>query len=551
MKKDISAPEKRIGTPPVTMNKRHHLVASGIPRISEKTEGSNQGDVRDPMFFFPQLNVNKQLSAPNTPILHSTLSLPEGILPEDDTSSLKSREKQLAKGWVNLEVQNKQLEKLRKSVGQMFSEKGKDDLHRRKESAKRRELMTERENKLIVDEENLKKRQISAELELELQRESQNLELAKEADRLEAQKQKLDLEVQSQQLEHQRTVFNQEKMLFAKEKDLEQKNKAVSDRENQLAWDEEKLEKRKESVKQEQKIYKEEKDAELKIAISTIQEAKLAEKMEAQKKCDQSVWKLAEAEHQLKMDTADMQKNRRGLKEERLQQNEKSAMLSIRERLLATGEEKLKRDNLQLEKEQVVLRNDKDLSTKRNAMARKVDLSLEKREQMMVRREEVFFQRELEMKKEKESFKKEKNRNEAFSRTLAKEKEEQVNYKVKLKKREHQLREDLKMREDKLKVDMRTFDKQKRQHKLLIRDLTMIHQPPFSGSSGQSRCSGRVSSASMISTMSEVFVNKSHSTDFSKQMNPTAEVIHKRITLHHVLRTLSSSCYWVGASEYS
>ena len=532
------------------MNKRHHLVASGIPRISEKTEGSNQGDVRDPMFFFPQLNVNKQLSAPNTPILHSTLSLPEGILPEDDTSSLKSREKQLAKGWVNLEVQNKQLEKLRKSVGQMFSEKGKDDLHRRKESAKRRELMTERENKLIVDEENLKKRQKSAELELELQRASQNLELAKEADRLEAKKQKLDLEVQSQQLKHQRTVINQEQMLFVKEKVLEQKNKAVSDRENQLAWDEEKLEKRKESVKQEQKIYKEEKDAELKIAISTIQEAKLAEKMEVQKKCDQSVWKLAEAEHQLKMDTADMQKNRRGLKEERLQQNEKSAMLSIRERLLATGEEKLKRDNLQLEKEQVVLRNDKDLSIKRNAMARKVDLSLEKREQMMVRREEVFFQRELEMKKEKESFKKEKNRNEAFSRTLAKEKEEQLNYKVKLKKREHQLREDLKMREDKLKVDMRTFDKQKRQHKLLIRDLTMIHQPPFSGSSGQSRCSGRVSSASMISTMSEVFVNKSHSTDFSKQMNPKAEVIHKRITLHHVLRTLSSSCYWMDASEY-
>ena len=57
------------------------------------------------------------------------------------------------------------------------------------------------------------------------------------------------------------------------------------------------------------------------------------------------------------MDTADMQKNRRGLKEERLQQNEKSAMLSIRERLLATGEEKLKKDNLQLEKEQLVLRN--------------------------------------------------------------------------------------------------------------------------------------------------------------------------------------------------
>ena len=101
-----------------------------------------------------------------------------------------------------------------------------------------------------------------------------------------------------------------------------------------------------------------------------------------------------------------------------------------------------------------------------------------------------------------------------------------------------------------MKVDMRTFDKQKRQHNLLISDLTMIHQPPFSGSSGQSRCSGRVSSASMISTMSEVFVNKSHSTDFSKQMNPTAEVIHKRITLHHVLRTGGTGGTLPNISDY-
>ena len=100
MKNDISPPEKRIGTPPAAMNKRHHLVASGIPRISEKTEGSNQGDVRDPMFFFPQLDVIKQLSAPNKRMLHGTLSLSE------DASFLKSSEKQLAKGWVNLEVQN-------------------------------------------------------------------------------------------------------------------------------------------------------------------------------------------------------------------------------------------------------------------------------------------------------------------------------------------------------------------------------------------------------------------------------------------------------------
>ena len=143
-------------------------------------EGSNPGDATDCMFC-PHLVVTKQHSAPNKRTLQSTRSLPEGRLAED-ASSLKSREKQLAKGWANLEAQNKQFDRMRRSVELMFSDKGKDDLHRRKESAKRRELMTERENKLIMDEEDLKKRQKTAEEELEkgineleLKRESQNL----------------------------------------------------------------------------------------------------------------------------------------------------------------------------------------------------------------------------------------------------------------------------------------------------------------------------------------------------------------------------------------
>ena len=501
-------------------------------------EGSNPGDATDCMFC-PHLDVTKQHSAPNKRTLQSTQSLPEGALAED-ALSLKSREKKLANGLANLEVQNKQLDKLRRSVEDKLI-MGEEDLKKRQKSADSKEEELEkgihefelkRESQTLelakeadrleaqkqnLDEEDLKKRQKSAEEELEkgkneleLKRESQILKLANEADRLEVQKQKLDLEVRNQLLEHQRTAFNQEQMFFAKEKDLEQKNKAASDRENQLVW--EKLEERKE--------------------FAAIQEAKWAEKEEEQKKCDQGVWKLEEAEHQLKMDTADMQKNRRDLKEERLQQNKESALLSIRERLLATGEEKLKKNNLQLEKEQSVLRNDKDLSTKRNEMARKEDLSLAKREQMMVRREEVFFQRELEMKKEKESFKKEKNQNEAFSRTLAKEKEEQVSYKVKFKRQEQKLREDQKMHEDKMKVDMRTFDKQKRQQKNMIRDLSMIHQP-FS-SRNQARASSRSSRGSGAASWSQ---SSESSISSRRSIAPKAEVIHQKMirkSLHQV-----------------
>ena len=117
-----------------------------------------------------------------------------------------------------------------------------------------------------------------------------------------------------------------------------------------------------------------------------------------------------------------------------------------------------------------MLRNNKNLLTKkRNEMAWKDYLRMAKREQVMVRREEVFFQRELEMKKDKENTQKEKRQNAAFSRSLAKEKEEQENNKVKFKRREQKLMEDLKEREGKLKVDIRTFDKQKNQQKMLNR----------------------------------------------------------------------------------
>ena len=73
------------------------------------------------------------------------------------------------------------------------------------------------------------------------------------------------------------------------------------------------------------------------------------------------------------------------------------------------------------------------------------------------------------MKKDKENTQKEKSQNASFSRRLAKEKEEQENYKVKLKRREQKYIEDLKVREAKLKVDIRTFDKQKNQQKMLNR----------------------------------------------------------------------------------
>ena len=124
-----------------------------------------------------------------------------------------------------------------------------------------------------------------------------------------------------------------------------------------------------------------------------MEKTKLAEKEEELKKCDEFLdqeikvltiekKKLEEAEYQWKLDAADL------CEVEEVKRNKDSALLSIRERLLANREEKLKKENMKLEKEQAVLRNSKDLSTKRNKMARKEDLSLAKREQVMVRREE-------------------------------------------------------------------------------------------------------------------------------------------------------------------
>ena len=150
-------------------------------------------------------------------------------------------------------------------------------------------------------------------------------------------------------------------------------------------------------------------------------------------------------------------------------------------------------------------------------MARKDDLSLAKREEVLLRREEVFFQRELEMKKDKENTQKEKSQNAAFSRSLAKEKEEQENYKVKLKRREQKLIEDLKVREAKLKVDIRRFDKQKNQQKMLNRFSRQYSKDSvFSGSIG----SLGLRRWSCTSKNSCALKSCSRSSDFSNLMPP-------------------------------
>ena len=69
---------------------------------------------------------------------------------------------------------------------------------------------------------------------------------------------------------------------------------------------------------------------------------------------------------------------------------------------------------------------------------------------------------------EKENTRKGKSQNAAFSKTFEKEREQQVNSKEELEKREQKLRDDLKAREEKLKEDLKTFDKQReKQQKLL------------------------------------------------------------------------------------
>ena len=92
--------------------------------------------------------------------------------------------------------------------------------------------------------------------------------------------------------------------------------------------------------------------------------------------------------------------------------------------------------------------------------------------------------------------KKEKSQDMAFSKTLAKEKEEQVTKKLKFKKQEQKMREDLKVREDKLRVDVRKFNKRERQQKLLNKELSILRQPSTSGSSNYSRGWSRASGSS-------------------------------------------------------
>ena len=139
------------------------------------------------------------------------------------------------------------------------------------------------------------------------------------------------------------------------------------------------------------------------------------------------------------------------------------------------------------------------------------------------------------MKKDKENTQKEKRQNAAFSRSLAKEKEEQENNKVKFKRREQKLFDDLKVREGKLKVDIRTFDKQRNQQKMLNRFSRQYsgESPRGSFSSGRSsgsksRSSGskgsfglqRGSCSSKSSKNSRASRSYSRSSDFSNLMGP-------------------------------
>ena len=149
----------------------------------------------------------------------------------------------------------------------------------------------------------------------------------------------------------------------------------------------------------------------------------------------------------------------------------------------------------------------------------------------MVRREEVFFKRELEMRKEQENFKREQTRNEAFSRTLAKEKGEQDRYKVKLRRREEKVREE----EEKLQVDQRKLDNlTKRQQKLLVRAQSTDSSSGSrasrrsigsrrSNQSGRSSFSGRGSCNSWNSRLSQ-FLHLGLSSDFSRMIDPKVEV---------------------------
>ena len=83
------------------------------------------------------------------------------------------------------------------------------------------------------------------------------------------------------------------------------------------------------------------------------------------------------------------------------------------------------------------------------------------------------------------------------------------------------------MHEDKLKVDLRSFEKQKRQQKIIIRDLSMIHHPLSSESSsgGKARASESSSGCGAASW------SQSSKSSISSRMSkaPKAEVIHQKM----------------------
>ena len=75
----------------------------------------------------------------------------------------------------------------------------------------------------------------------------------------------------------------------------------------------------------------------------------------------------------------------------------------------------------------------------------------------------------------RENTKKGKTHNAAFSKTFEKEREQQVNSKEELEKREQKLREDPEAREEKLKEDLKTFDKQREKQQKLLNGFPIWH----------------------------------------------------------------------------
>ena len=259
----------------------------------------------------------RMFSAPCKRPLRAMLSLPEGIVAEDlktvinqqeelddEKKALKKKEEELEKKEELAELFKQELAGVLKNQKEELAEETKTLKYGQKELAQG--LAT-----LFTMEQDMKKKNEEREIE------NQQF-LAK----------------------HIKLACDEKELQREREESVKQnQNQELLTKQSKVIWDEKELQKRVESAKLEQKLYKDQKDVELKNAIAALQEAKLLEKEEEIAKCDkfleqeiesltmekrqleEAEQKLEEAEQKLRWDTADMQKNQRGLKEERLQQN--------------------------------------------------------------------------------------------------------------------------------------------------------------------------------------------------------------------------------------